>query len=242
VGEGRFIEAEIPMIGTLINTATVLVGGTVGTFLQSRFPEHIRQLVMWGVGLISLVIGMQMSLTTKNILIVLGSLMAGGICGEVLRLHDRLNRLGDILQVRLSVTQDSMFSKGFVTASLLFCVGPMTILGALQDGLSGDYTLLASKASLDGFAALALAASMGWGVVCAALTVLLYQGVLTVGASLVKALLTTAMIAEMTATGGTLILALGLNLLDLTTIRVANFLPALVTAPLLVALLRLFGT
>jgi uncharacterized membrane protein YqgA involved in biofilm formation len=135
-----------------------------------------------------------------------------------------------------------MFSKGFVTASLLFCVVPMTIFGAILDGLSGDYTLLDSKAILDGFASLALAASIGWGAVCAALTVMLYQGVLTVGANLVKMLLTNAMVAEMTATGGTLILAIGLNLLDLTTIRLANFLPALATAPLLVALLRLFGT
>jgi uncharacterized protein len=142
----------------------------------------------------------------------------------------------------LSGAEDSTFSKGFVTASLLFCVGPMTILGSIQDGLSGDYTLLASKAILDGFASLALAASMGWGVLFAALTVLVYQGGLTIGAGLVKTLLTEAMVAEMTATGGALILAIGLNLLDLTLIRVANFLPALVIAPPLVALLPLSGT
>jgi uncharacterized membrane protein YqgA involved in biofilm formation len=230
------------MIGTLINTVTVVVGSTVGTFLRSRFPDRVRQMVMWGVGLISLVIGMQMSLTTKHILIVLGSLLAGGVCGEVLRLHERLNRLGDTMQTTLSGAEDSTFSKGFVTASLLFCVGPMTILGSIQDGLSGDYTLLASKAILDGFASLALAASMGWGVLFAALTVLVYQGGLTIGAGLVKTLLTEAMVAEMTATGGALILAIGLNLLDLTLIRVANFLPALVIAPPLVALLPLSGT
>jgi uncharacterized membrane protein YqgA involved in biofilm formation len=229
------------MTGTLINTATVLVGSTVGTFLRSRFPDRVRQMVMWGVGLISLVIGVQMSLTTKNILIILGSLLAGGICGEGLRLHERLNWLGDTLQTQLSVAKDSTFSKGFVTATLLFCVGPMTILGSIQDGLSGDYTLLASKAILDGFASLALAASMGWGVLFAALTVLIYQEGLTLGAGLVKTLLTEAMVGEMTATGGTLILAIGLNLLDLTTIRVANFLPALVIAPLVVALLQLSG-
>ena len=230
------------MTGALINTATVLVGSTVGPFLQSRFPERVRQIVMWGVGLISLVIGMQVSLTTKNILIVLASLLAGGICGEVLRLHGGLNRLGDTLQIALSVAKDSMFSKGFVPASLFFCVDPMTILGAIQDGLRGDYSLLASKAILDGFASLALAASMGWGVLFATLTVLLYQGALTLGASLVKAFLTDAMVAELTATGGTLILAIGLNLLDLTMIRIANFLPALVIAPMLVALLPLAGT
>jgi len=199
-------------------------------------------MVMWGVGLISLDIGLQMSLNTKNILIVLGSLLAGGIIGELVHLHEGLNGLGDILQAKLTVEKDSMISKGFVTASLLFCVGPMTILGSIQDGLSGDYTLLATKSILDGFASLAIAASMGWGVLFAALTVLVYQGGLTLGAGLAKALLTEPPVAEMTATGGTLILAIGLNLLDLTTIRVANFLPALIVAPILVGFLQLFGS
>jgi uncharacterized membrane protein YqgA involved in biofilm formation len=228
------------MTGTLINAATVLVGGAVGTFLRSRFPDRVRQTVMWGVGLISLVIGLQMSLSTKNILVVLGSLLAGGIVGELVRLHEGLNKLGDALQVEFSTGKDGTFSKGFVTASLLFCVGPMTILGSIQDGLSGDYTLLATKSILDGFASLAFAASMGWGVVFAALTILIYQGGLTLGAGLVKTLLTEPMVVEMTATGGTLILAIGLNLLDLTTVRVANFLPALLIAPLVVGLLHLW--
>ena len=228
------------MTGTLINTATVIVGSTLGTFLRSHFPDRVRQMVIWGVGLVSLVIGLQMSLTTQNILVVLGSLLTGGIIGELVRLHEGLNRLGDMLQATLTAEKDSAFSKGFVTASLLFCVGPMTILGSIQDGLSGDYTLLATKSILDGFASLALAASMGWGVLFAALTVLVYQGGLTLGAGLVKTLLTEPMVAEMTATGGTLILAIGLNLLDLTTIRVANFLPALVVAPLVVAVVHLW--
>ena len=228
------------MTGTLINTATVIVGSTLGTFLRSRFPARVRQMVIWGVGLVSLVIGLQMSLTTKNILVVLGSLLTGGIIGELVRLYEGLNRLGDMLQAQLTAEKDSAFSKGFVTASLLFCVGPMTILGSIQDGLSGDFTLLAAKSILDGFASLALAASMGWGVLFAALTVLVYQGGLTLGAGLMKTLLTEPMVAEMTATGGTLILAIGLNLLDLTTIRVANFLPALVVAPLVVAVVHLW--
>lgn len=228
------------MTGTLLNTAAVIVGGTAGTCLRTRFPERVRQMVMWGVGLVSVVIGLQMSLSTRNILIILGSLLTGGILGELARLHDRLNRFGDLLQAKLSGEHDSTFSKGFVTASLVFCVGPMTILGSIQDGLSGDYQLLAMKSILDGFAALAFAASMGWGVLFAALTVLLYQGGLTLGASLVKALLTEPMVAEMTATGGTLILAIGLNLLDVTAIRVANFLPGLLIAPVVVALVQLW--
>lgn len=228
------------MTGTLLNTAAVIVGGTAGTCLRTRFPERVRQMVMWGVGLVSVVIGLQMSLSTRNILIILGSLLTGGIVGELARLHDRLNRFGDLLQAKLSGEHDRSFSKGFVTASLVFCVGPMTILGSIQDGLSGDYQLLAMKSILDGFAALAFAASMGWGVLFAALTVLLYQGGLTLGASLVKALLTEPMVAEMTATGGTLILAIGLNLLDVTAIRVANFLPGLLIAPVVAALVQLW--
>jgi uncharacterized protein len=226
--------------GTLINTATVIVGSTVGTFLRSRFPDRVRQMVMWGVGLVSLVIGLQMSLSTKNILVVLGSLLTGGIIGELIGLEEGLKKVGDKLQAKLSTEKDSTFSKGFVTSSLLFCVGPMTILGSIQDGLSGDYTLLATKSILDGFASLALAASMGWGVLFAALTVLIYQGSLTLGAGLVKTLLTEPMVAEMTATGGTLILAIGLNLLDLTAIRVANFLPGLVVAPAAMGLIHLW--
>jgi uncharacterized membrane protein YqgA involved in biofilm formation len=166
-------------------------------------------------------------------------LLAGGIVGELIRLHEGLNKLGDALQVEFSAGKASTFSKGFVTASLLFCVGPMTILGSIQDGLNRDYTLLATKSILDGFASLAFAASMGWGVVFAALTILIYQGGLTLCAGLVKTLLTEPMVVEMTATGGTLILAIGLNLLDLTTVRVANFLPALLIAPVVVRLLHL---
>jgi uncharacterized membrane protein YqgA involved in biofilm formation len=230
------------MTGTLINTATVLVGSTVGTFLRSRFPDCVRQMVMWGMGLISLLIGSQMSLTTEHILIVLGSLLAGGVCGEVLRLHEHLNRLGDTLQTILSVAEDSAFREGFVTASPLFCVGPMTILASIQDGLSGDYTLLAFQGNPCWLCCVGARRFDGLGVLLAALTVLVYQGGLTLGAGLVKALLTEAMVAEMTATGGALILAIGLNLLDLTLIRVANFLPALVIAPALVALLPLSGT
>jgi uncharacterized membrane protein YqgA involved in biofilm formation len=228
------------MTGTLINVAAVLVGGTVGTFLRSRFPDRVRQMVVWGVGLISLVIGLQMSLATKNTLVVLGSLLAGGIIGELIRLHEGLNKLGDAFQSEFSAGKDGTFSKGFVTASLLFCVGPMTILGSIQDGLNGDYTLLATKSTLDGFASLAFAASMGWGVVFAALTILIYQGGLTLGAGLVKTVLTEPMVAEMTATGGALILAIGLNLLEITTVRVVNFLPALLIAPVAAGLLHLW--
>jgi uncharacterized membrane protein YqgA involved in biofilm formation len=240
-------------IGTLVNVATVLVGGTLGTFLGARLPDRMRETIMHALGLLTLVIGIHLSLETDNILIVLASLLLGGIVGEWLRIEDRLNQLGCWLEhktarngglassdgVQNSVYPGgSRFSHAFLTASLVFCVGPMTILGSIQDGLTGDYTLLVVKATLDGFAALAFASTLGPGVIFAALTVLIYQGVLTLGAGGASVLLTDPMIAEMTATGGVLMLALGLGLLEIKPIRAGNLLPAVIVAPIIVAMVR----
>lgn len=226
------------MVGTLINVATVVVGSGAGMLVGSRLPERIRQTVLHGLGLMTLVIGMSMALQTQNPLRMLAALLLGGVIGEGLGLEERLQALGRWLEIRVSGNsgEGSAFVKGFVTASLVFCVGPMTILGSIQDGLTGNYTLLAIKATLDGFASLAFSASLGIGVMFAALTVLIYQGSLTLGAGLVKALLTEAMITEMTAVGGAMILGIGLLLLDIKRVRVASFLPGLLIAPLLVAL------
>ena len=232
------------MTGTIINVATVIVGGTLGTVLGERLPSRIRHIVMQGVGLMTLAVGMSMALTTDNFLLVLGSILIGGILGEWWRLEERLDGAGRWLQARASrfpFLARGEFTRGFVTASVVFCVGPMAILGSIQDGLSSDYTLLAIKSVLDGFFSLAFAASMGMGVTFAAVTVLLYQGTLTLGASLFQTILTEAMIREMTATGGVIILGIGLLLLEIKRVRVANFLPALVVAPLLVALWERWG-
>ena len=237
-------------LGTIINVVTVLVGGALGLLLGARLPERIRETIMHGLGLLTLVIGIQLAFDTDNILIVLGSLLLGGIAGELLRIEDRIDRLGCWLEYKTSGGGDlsnadspqaggrtgaSQFSHAFLTASLLFCVGPMTILGSIQDGLTGDYTLLAVKATLDGFAGLAFASTMGPGVLFSALTVLVYQGALTLGAGWASALLTDPMIAEMTATGGVLMLALGMGLLQIKQIRAGNLLPAIVVAPVIVA-------
>ncbi len=226
------------MVGTLINVATVVVGSGAGMLVGSRLPERVRQTVLHGLGLMTMVIGMSMALQTQNPLRMLAALLLGGVVGEGLGLEERLQALGRWLETRISGNsgEGSAFVKGFVTASLVFCVGPMTILGSIQDGLTGNYTLLAIKATLDGFASLAFSASLGIGVMFAALTVLIYQGSLTLGAGLVKALLTEAMITEMTAVGGAMILGIGLLLLDIKRVRVASFLPGLLIAPLLVAL------
>jgi len=233
------------LIGTLLNIATVLLGGGLGTLLGDRLPQPIRETVMHGVGLVTLVVGMQLTLETQNILIVLLSVVIGGILGEWWRISAGLDRTSEWLRERvarrLGERRMGRFYEGFITASLVFCVGPMTILGSIQDGLSGDFSLLSIKSVLDGFTAMALGSSLGVGVLFSIVTLLLYQGGLTLLAGVADQLLTQPMIAEMTATGGVLILAIGLLLLDIRQIRVANLLPALVIAPAIVAALTALG-
>jgi len=232
------------MTGTVINVITVVAGGTLGTLLGERLPPGIRHIVMQGVGLVTLALGMSMAITTENFLLVLIGIVMGGILGEWWRLEERLDEAGKWLEAKASrfpFLARGEFTKGFVTASLVFCVGPMTILGSFQDGLSGDYTLLAIKSVLDGFSSLAFAASMGMGTTFSAITVLVYQGLLTLGAFLFQNILTDAMITEMTATGGVMILGIGLLLLEIKRVRVASFLPALAIVPLLVALWERWG-
>lgn len=239
-------------LGTLINVIAVLAGGIAGTILGARLPERIRETIMHGLGLVVLAIGIHLSLETAHILIVLGSILLGGIIGELLHVERRLNGIGRWLEEKTgkrgedagaervpdAVPSTSRFSRAFLTASLVFCVGPMAILGSFHDGLTGDYTLLAIKSTLDLFAALAFASTLGPGVIFAALTVLVYQGALTLGAGWASAALDNPMVAEMTATGGILMLAIGLGLLEIKRIRTGNLLPALFIAPLIVAVLE----
>jgi uncharacterized membrane protein YqgA involved in biofilm formation len=238
-------------IGTLINVVAVVVGGTAGTVLGARLPERIRETIMHGLGLVVLAIGIQLSFKTANILIVLGSLLVGGIAGELLRIEERINSVGRWLERKTTRNNRASeqppgtahsgatrFSRAFLTASLVFCVGPMAIVGSFNDGMRGDYTILAIKSALDLFAALAFASTMGPGVIAAALSVGVYQGALTLGAGWASVVLSDPMIAEMTATGGVLMLAIGLALLELKQIRTGNLLPAILVAPLIVALVR----
>ena len=241
--------------GTVINVLAVLIGGTLGTVLGNRLPERMRQTIMHALGLLTVIIGIQLSLETANVLIVLGSLLLGGLLGEALRIERGIDQLGQWLERQTggkekpgtkipparSDTGTTTFSHAFLTASLLFCVGPMTILGSIQDGLTGDYTLLAVKSTMDGFASLAFASTLGPGVIFSALTVFLYQGALTLGAGWADTFLTDPMVAEMTATGGVLMLALGLGLLQIKRIRTGNLLPAIAVAPLIVALVQWLG-
>jgi hypothetical protein len=233
--------------GTLINAAAVLVGTAVGTLLGGRLPERIRETVMHGLGLFTLVLGVSQGLeafrppladvTRGAVLIILGSVLVGGVLGELLRIEGGLDRAGEALKGRFGRGQ-ARFTEGFVVASLVFCVGPLTILGSIQDGLTGDYQLLAIKSLLDGFAALAFASALGWGVGFSVITILVYQGALSLSASALAGAFSDAMIAAMSAVGGILIIGIGLRLLSLREVRVANLLPALVLAPAAVAVLE----
>jgi uncharacterized membrane protein YqgA involved in biofilm formation len=231
------------LTGTIINVLTVIIGGALGTLLGNRLPEKMRGTVMSGLGLMTGVIGMQMALSTHNILIVLGSILVGGIIGEGLGIQNGLDALGRKLEERFARGGEAgKFTRGFVTASLLFCVGPMTLLGSIQDGLIGDYNLLAIKSTLDGFAALAFSSMLGIGVAFAALTVFVVQGGISLAATILGSALgsvtrETPWVIEMTATGGVLILGISLILLDLKQVRVGNLLPAIFIAPLIVLVL-----
>lgn len=231
------------MTGTILNAITVLIGGVLGTLLGNRFPQRMQETVFASLGLFTLVIGISSALVTRNPLIVLGSLLIGALIGEALRLDAALTRFGGWLQKRLVGSDDASsaarFVQAFVTASLVFCVGPLTIQGAIEDGLTGDYTKLAIKALLDGFAALAFSATMGPGVLASIIVILVFQGGIALLARLGSGLFTEPMITELTATGGVVLLAIGLQLLEIKQIRAANLLPALFVAPAGIALMDL---
>jgi uncharacterized membrane protein YqgA involved in biofilm formation len=240
------------MTGTIINIITVLIGGTLGLLFGARLPDRLKNTVIAGMGLFTAAIGIQMFLGTENPLIVLGAMLIGAILGEWWRIEDGLQNLGRVLEERFTpgpepaTTSDAStstnFVRGFLTASLLFCVGPMTILGSIQDGLTGNYELLAVKSVLDGFAALAFASTLGVGVLFSTLVILVFQGGISLLAVQLNALVTTPMLDEMTATGGVILMGLAISsLLEIKKIRTGNFLPALAVAPLIVWILSLLG-
>jgi uncharacterized membrane protein YqgA involved in biofilm formation len=246
------------MTGTIINIFAVLVGGTLGMLFGARLPERLKATVVAGLGLFTVAIGIQMFLKTENPLIVLGALLIGALLGEWWKIEDGLQTVGRVLEARFvrdlkpasapgastspHFASRGDFLRGFLTASLLFCVGPMTILGSIQDGLTGNYELLAVKSVLDGFASLAFASTLGVGVLFSALVILIFQGGISLLAVQLNALVTAPMLNEMTAAGGVILMGLALSsLLEIKKIRVGNFLPALAVAPLIVWILNLLG-
>ena len=232
------------MTGTALNIATVLIGGTIGLLFGARIPEKLKETIIASMGLFVAALGLQMFLKTESPLIVLGALLIGTLLGEWWRIEDGLHRLGEFLERKFSREQEdgsNKFVRGFLTASLLFCVGPLAILGSIQDGLTGDYNLLAVKSVLDGFASIAFASTLGVGVMFSTVILLVYQGGISLLAGQLNAIVTPSMMNELTATGGVILIGLALsNLLEIKKIRVANMLPALATAPLIVWILGLF--
>ena len=235
--------------GTLVNVVTVLVGSTIGVLVGHRLPERTRTVVTDGLGLVTLLIAATSAAAIRNdawaeavgdsapLLIVLAALLVGGIVGSLLRLEDRLEGLGGWLQRRLTPQDGSggraRFIEGFVTASIIFCTGPLTILGSITEGVGQGADQLLLKSALDGFAAIAFAASFGWGVAATSLTVLTVQGSLTALAALLGDFLSDAELAALTTTGGLLLVGVALRLLALKQVKVADLLPALVIAPVL---------
>ena len=230
------------MTGTFINVGTVLAGTLLGTLVGGRLPEGLQQRVMAGLGLVTLVIGVDSALAWNqtNPLYVLGGILVGGLVGEAIGIERWLERLGDRIQRAVAGQGHSTVSEGFVTASLLFCVGPLTVLGSIEDGLTDQYTQLATKSVLDGFASIALAAALGWGVGLAALTVLVVQGGITLGAGAFDDVLTGETLDALTSAGGILIIGISLKLLEVKYVKVGNFLPALVLTPAIVGIASLF--
>jgi len=229
------------LTGTLLNVATVLIGTLIGLAIGSRMPHRMQSSLTTGLGLFTVLIGLSMGLRIftdsaaqpGDDLAVLGAVLLGVAIGELLRLHDGLEWLGGWFQRRLtSGDRPSRIAEGFVTASLVFCLGPLTILGSLANGLTGDIQLLAIKSLLDGVASMAFAAALGFGVALSALTVLIVQGSIAAAAFLLRDVMDEATILAITAAGGIILLGVALRLLELKAVRVASFLPALILAPI----------
>jgi uncharacterized protein len=237
------------MIGTIINIGAVLAGGIIGNLLGVRLPDRFKQIVVTGLGLFVLAYGLQMFLSTSNALVVLGGILTGALVGEWLKIEEGLQEIGKYLERRFIKPKDtdgtsgnSRFVRGFITASLVFCVGPMTILGSLQDGSAGDHSLLVVKSVLDGFGALAFASTLGIGVLFSVAVILLYQGGLSLLAVQLHSIITTSMMIEMTATGGLIMIGIAISsLLEIKNIRIGSFLPALITTPIIVYIVTLFN-
>jgi hypothetical protein len=222
-------------LGTLINTATVLVGGSVGLIIGDRIPDRIRTIVLQVIGLVTLGLGLSDVLKTHNMVFPLVGMVLGGIVGELLEIERRLEGLGEVIRRRFARNQEpGRFVNGFVTATLLFCIGPLTILGAMQDATGETPQLYIIKGTLDGFMNVIFGAIYGVGAVFSALSIFIVQGSLTLGGSALDNLLNDRMRIELFSAGGFAVMAIGLNLLEIKKIRLGSLLPGLVITPLLV--------
>lgn len=214
-------------LGAIINSAGVVLGSLLGMLLGNRLSEGIRKIIFQGLALCVAVMGLQMALPTGNMLLIMFAISLGAIVGELLKLDDRANALGGWLKTRMK-SRNPAFTEGFVNATMLFCIGSLVVLGPMEEGLTGNYDLLATKAILDFFLSIALAAVMGVGVLVAAIPVLLLEGLFTYCAGILQLFMTPEMIVEFKACGGVMLVGMALNVLNLTQIKIFNLLPALV--------------
>lgn len=224
-------------LGTLINTATVLIGGAVGIAMGDKIPDRVRLIVVQVIGMVTIGLGLSDLLKTHNMVFPLLGMVFGAVIGELLRIEDRLEGIGEVIRKRFAKRQDpGSFISGFVTATLLFCIGPLTILGAIQDASGETPQLYIIKGTLDGFMSVIFGAIHGVGVLFSAVSVFVVQGTLTLFGTQLDSLLNDRMRIELFATGGLAVMAIGLNLLDIKKIRLGSLLPGLIVTPVLVQL------
>ncbi len=233
------------MTGTLINVSAILIGSVIGMLCGPRLSDRLKSALLSIMGIFTAAVGMQMFLKTENMLIVLGALVLGTVLGEWLKIEDWLQNLGIWIEKRIAGSSEGTsgrFVRGFLAASVLYCTGPMAVLGSISDGLTGDYLTLSIKSVLDGFLSIAFSSALGIGVALSALPVFSYQGTITLLAAQLNAIVSPAMMNEMTATGGILLIGIGISsMLELKKIRVGNVLPALAIAPAIVCVLGLIA-
>ena len=220
------------MLGTFVNVGTVLLGSAIGLVLHQRLPEKITKIVFQGIGLFTLFLGFTMAAKTSNYLIMIFSIVLGSIIGQLLSIDTALDKFSNRLKTKVGSKNDK-FSEGLMTAFLLFCMGSMTILGAFEEGLGNPPNLLYAKSMLDGFSSIALSAALGIGVIFSTIPLLIYQGGLTLFAGWLGEFFSEVVINEMSAVGGLMLIGLGINILEIKTIKVVNMLPGLIVAVIL---------
>lgn len=220
------------MVGTLINVGTVLLGSSIGLIIRSRLPERYIQIIFQVFGLFTLFLGVKMALETNNIMVMIFSLLIGTLLGEWWNIEKGMSKFAEFIKKKVKSGSDS-FAEGFITAFLIFCMGSLTILGAIEEGLGGKPNLLLTKSLMDGFSSMALASALGAGVLFSVIPLFIYQGGLTLFASYISDALSTAVVAELSAVGGVLLIGLGFVLLEVKKVRVMNMLPALIIVVIL---------
>ncbi|MHA1711778.1 MAG: DUF554 domain-containing protein [Candidatus Freyarchaeota archaeon] len=223
------------MLGTLINAGAVILGSVIGLTIHSRLPQKITKIAFQGIGLFTLFLGITLAAKTSNFLIMIFSIVLGSIIGEFVNVDKMVNKFSEYLKHKIKSKSDK-FSEGFITSSLLFCTGSMAILGAIEEGLGRPPNLLLAKSVLDGFSSIALAASLGVGVIFSFIPLLVYQGSLTLFASFLRNFLTGTLIDELTAVGGLLLIGLGINILEIKKLKILNMLPSLIIAVFLASI------